>query len=181
MKTHTKKRVNHCPGLAIGDLCLTDEARASVETRFWSKTNRSTATENECWIWFGCTWWTGYGRFVVDGEEIAAHRFAYLVGVDGFIPDGMMVRHLCGRRRCVNPKHTVLGSGAENQADSVFAGTHRNQAVLTPEDIERIKAELSGKPWVRVVGEIAERYGVEVSTVARIAIARRRSGVEEVA
>lgn len=160
-------------GLRLASLCPTDAARANAEARFWGNTNRWTATEHECWIWFNCAWWTGYGRYSVNGEEVAAHRFAYLVGVDGFIPDGSHVRHLCGRRGCVNPKHLRLGTNAENQADSVFAGGHRNAKALTPEQERQVREELAGKSWPRTVQGIAERYGVEVSTVARIAIKRR--------
>ncbi len=41
-------------------------------------------------------WWTLYGQYP---------------------PQGLMVRHLCGKRACVNKEHLVLGTQAQNSQD----------------------------------------------------------------
>lgn len=73
----------------------------SEETnRFWSKVDRS----GSCWEWTSLCHKTGYGRFKLRGRMAVAHRIAY-VNTVGEIDEGMELHHLCGNRRCVNPRH----------------------------------------------------------------------------
>lgn len=160
-------------GLRLEDLLPDEASRAAALARFWRKTNRDTATEHSCWIWLAAKWWTGYGRFGVGGESVSAHRFAFLAA-GGVIPPGFHVMHLCDRRVCCNPRHLRAVSASENLRDCVWKGRHRNRAALTDAQLDGIREELAGKVWPRRVGELADRHGVEVSTVARIAIRRRR-------
>ncbi len=46
----------------------------------------------------------GYGKVVVDGKAIGAHRAVYEAH-KGKIPDGLVIDHLCCNRSCVNPDH----------------------------------------------------------------------------
>jgi HNH endonuclease len=57
-----------------------------------------------CWLWTGCLYQTGYGRFVVDGRWILAHRFSYQT-YKGPLLEGLELDHLCRMRCCVNPDH----------------------------------------------------------------------------
>lgn len=71
---------------------------------------------DDCWMWTGKPHRSGYGRVVVDGQVVYAHRAAYETFV-GPIPDGMEIDHLCHdpltcvgggscpHRMCVNPAH----------------------------------------------------------------------------
>jgi hypothetical protein len=60
--------------------------------------------ENGCWIWIGKISGRGYGSFPVGKTNYAAHRISY-EQVNGEIPDGLVLDHLCRDIKCVNPDH----------------------------------------------------------------------------
>lgn len=68
----------------------------------------------DCWL-FG-TPGDGYGKLLVDGRTVSAHRYAYELA-NGPIPDGMVVRHTCDTPRCVRPDHLTIGTHADNSRD----------------------------------------------------------------
>src|SRR4051812_42788794 len=59
------------------------------QERFWSKTQK---TEG-CWLWTDAPDSGGYGRLMVRGQLVKAHRFAYELLV-GPIPDGLVIDHV---------------------------------------------------------------------------------------
>jgi hypothetical protein len=84
--------------------------------------------DNGCWIWQlssrGPLRSTGrYGRIVVNGKNVAAHRCSYEVFV-GPIPKGLHIDHLCGNPPCVNPEHLEPVTQAENSRRRAMANTH---------------------------------------------------------
>lgn len=58
----------------------------------------------------GCWEWTkalrrGYSYLTLpDRSKVAGHRLAYEM-FHGPIPDDLVIDHMCGNRRCVNPRH----------------------------------------------------------------------------
>lgn len=70
------------------------------EPRFWAKV---TKTET-CWLWTGSSTKAGYGQFTVNRKTIMAHRYSYEL-VNGPIPEGLHMDHLCKVTSCVNPAH----------------------------------------------------------------------------
>lgn len=64
-----------------------------------------------CWLFTGATNSRGYGLTAVDGNGSTrlAHRAAYQLLV-GPVPEGRIVYHTCGVRRCCNPQHLVAAS-----------------------------------------------------------------------
>ena len=81
-----------------------------VAERFWAKVNRT----DGCWLWTGGVSAAGYGSIGVAGSHIYAHRYSY-ESARGPIPDGLIIDHICGNRRCVNPAHLRLATRAQNQ------------------------------------------------------------------
>jgi len=88
-------------------------AMLSVAERLYRKTVRN---EDGCLVWTG---WTlrGYGMMNVGGRKgrnCYTHRIAWEM-VNGPIPDGMVVDHLCHNHGCLEVTHLRLATFSENQ------------------------------------------------------------------
>lgn len=75
--------------------------------------------ENDCWEWIGAKSIIGYGQFAPTSRRrggilTSPHRFIW-VYLNGDIPVGQEVDHLCRNRGCTNPNHLRLVSHRENQ------------------------------------------------------------------
>ena len=138
--------------------------------------------ESGCWIWTGHYNNLGYGRIKHKYKFYGAHRISYVVH-NGEIPDNLCVLHTCDVRCCVNPKHLFLGAHADNMEDMVKKDrAHRwdgkRKGVNNPncrlnEDIVR-KIRLDN----RKRKEIANEYGVSISTISEIKNYNKWSHVE---
>ena len=85
--------------------------------------------DDDCWIWTGTQ--NGrpkkrYGVIRDNYKQKKAHRVSYEL-YKGQIPEGLVVRHLCDNKLCVNPKHLKLGTVSENNRDKI--GKHLYIAV----------------------------------------------------
>ena len=57
----------------------------------------------------------GYGRLRVNGKNHMAHRWAW-EKVNGPIPEGLTIDHLCFNRACIEPAHMRIVTRAANGA-----------------------------------------------------------------
>lgn len=111
---------------------------------FWAKVDRSNLSG--CWIWLRGKDGDGYGMFSWKNKTTKAHRFSYELEY-GEIPEGMIIRHNCDNTSCVNPKHLVLGTHADNAKDRETRGRGIKGRKQTPEHIAKKARSRRGKKW----------------------------------
>jgi hypothetical protein len=75
-----------------------------------------------CWLWRLSCFAGGYGQCRHHNKNWHTHRLFYTMFV-GSIPEGLLVRHLCGNSLCNNPLHLAVGTAMDNHLDSVKHGT----------------------------------------------------------
>jgi hypothetical protein len=119
-----------------------------------------------CWIWTGARYTHGYGSLWWQGKAHRAHKLAW-EEKNGAIPDGLLLRHDCDNKRCVNPGHMRLGTHADNARDRVnrnrqAKGEGNGNARLSSSQAESIREDRRSSTI------IAAEYGISPSLVSRI-------------
>lgn len=90
-----------------------------------------------CIIHLGADNGNGYVQFRYDGKNGYAHRYAW-ERVNGPIPAGLTIDHLCEVTRCVNVEHFALAEPVPNYLRTKLAQTHcKNNHEYTPENTLR--------------------------------------------
>lgn len=126
---------------------------------------------NGCLVFTGRSTW-GYGYYCNGGNH-RAHRWAW-ERVNGSIPDGLVVMHLCDNKLCCNLEHLRLGTQAENIADKVSKhrqarGERMAEAKLTREIVKEARRLcVPGKRGgVYTYTALARRFGVDRAALTR--------------
>ena len=73
---------------------------------------------NGCWEWSGKKNDKGYGQLTFTTDKtryVGAHRWMYEL-LEGPIPKGLVIDHLCRNHSCVNPAHMEVVTNKENLA-----------------------------------------------------------------
>lgn len=89
------------------------------QQRFWEKV--LIAPPHACWEWLGSRTDAGYSQLKVKGRGVYVHRLSYEMH-NGSVPEGLVVRHTCHNRTCVNPDHLETGTHEDNMSDMTRAG-----------------------------------------------------------
>lgn len=93
--------------------------------------------------------------------------------INGPIPAGKLVCHMCDNRRCVNPFHLWLGTHADNNKDrsiknrSAMGELNRN-AKLSEADVLEILNNT-----VNTQKELGVKYGVHQATISKIQLKKK--------
>jgi hypothetical protein len=145
--------------------------------RLIAKLDMSDGTD-ACWPWTGYRTPRGYGLTSIqpDGKRgtRSAHRAIYQA-INGDIPTGMVVRHVCDNPPCCNPDHLRIGTQADNMADRQERGAGYGRGNDSPtavqlndETVAAIRDEY--RPSVKGRGQhaLAQRFGLSRTTVQRI-------------
>lgn len=133
---------------------------------FWSKVEIKGSAM--CWIWQGQLV-NGYGRF--RGER--SHRYAYRLH-KGEIAEGLLLRHLCGNKLCVNPDHLEPGTMADNAADGMrlgetLRGSRNGRSKISEADARYI----IDNPDSLTGAKLARKFSVSPATISLIRSGKR--------
>lgn len=138
-----------------------------LAARFWPKVDRSSLLG--CWEWLSYRNSHGYGQMFDGIRVLLAHRVSWILH-NGPIPDGLVCRHDCDNRTCVNPAHLRIGTHADNIADKVARnrqakGEQNGRARLMPAQVLEIRRRGDAG---ELPGTLATEYGVTRRAVVYI-------------
>ena len=115
----------------------------------------------------------GYPQMNFGGKKTTAHRKVY-EEMFGEIPKGLVVRHKCDNRICINPEHLEIGTPADNMRDMYERnreargeknGSHKLKEIEVREIKEALKEKVHLGQNVRF---LAEKYQVSRTTIYSI-------------
>lgn len=116
----------------------------------------------------------GYPVIYRDNKQQRMNRYIYKEKC-GEIPNGLVVRHKCDNRNCINPEHLELGTQQENVQDmidrnrSMFFGNSTHK--ITDDDVREIKRlRKKGLQLIR----IAEMFNIHKCYVSQLVNGVRR-------
>jgi hypothetical protein len=106
----------------------------------------------------------GYPTIKINKQRIPMHRYMYEQH-KGKIPDGMIVRHKCDNRLCINPEHLEIGTHADNVRDRVernrsAIGIQHGRAKLTENDVRFIRQNTA-----LTLTELGKMFGVDIKSI----------------
>jgi hypothetical protein len=113
-----------------------EQYEAKNEARFWAKVEKT----GTCWLWTGHQTTNGYGTHTrtvyasgrikadVKHEELRAHRYAWSL-VNGPIPDGIEIDHVCHTRLCVRPDHLRLTTRKQNSENRLRSSNNSKSGI----------------------------------------------------
>lgn len=149
---------------------VTEMSAVSI-ARFWAKVDLRDLGPDECWLWRGALYASGYGSFRIGSRSYRAHRVAEEL-VRGSLAPGVQVLHRCDNPACVRPDHLFRGDPAANAADRHRKGrdgNHRGflngRAKFTDVEVRMIRAR-AGRGETHE--SIARSYDVHQTTVSRL-------------
>ena len=142
----------------------------TIDERFWEKVEKTLT----CWIWTANRHPKGYGKFSINGKSTPAHHYSYSQ-INGPVPKGLDLMHLCDNPPCVNPDHLRPGTRSENMRHAVEVGRCLGaNTVLNPNRALLIKNLY--KSGIRPK-QISVALGIHIQTVCNVTSGHRWKNV----
>lgn len=107
--------------------------------------------QSGCWEWVGRMDRLGYGMFRIEGKNPKAHRFGW-ERVNGPIPKGMYIDHLCHNRSCVNLEHLRVVTPKKNSEN------RKGATIRSTTGIRGVSPRDNGTRFVGRVGHHGKIY-----------------------
>ena len=130
--------------------------------------------ESDCWLWTGMRIKKGYGKIRSGKKMVATHRLMYALVTGKELPQSVHVLHRCDTPACCNPGHLFEGDNTLNIADKVKKD--RSGKKLKIASATEVKNMVASGLTQRAV---ADRFGLNPSTVSRIVAGIRWSHLNE--
>lgn len=128
-----------------------------------------------------CINWTkglshnGYGLTTRGNKTYRAHRLAYCdhYGIEHSRIKGLIVRHTCDNRKCVNPEHLELGTHQDNmddmkQRNRAAKGVSNGNGKLTKANVEYIRKHYKRRCVEYGTVALGRMFNVSNSTIGRV-------------
>lgn len=109
----------------------------------------------ECWLSeYGLTK-DGYPVLWHDGK---CHKVARWILINqGVDMNGLVTRHKCDTRNCINPDHLMTGTQKQNTHDAIERGRHRRR-IVTENERQAIIKDYAGGGYTKQ--ELAKKYHI---------------------
>jgi hypothetical protein len=113
----------------------------------------------------------GYPQFTRNGKKVRIYRHRF-EKKNGPVPTGLLVRHTCDNRKCINTDHMLLGTRAENMHDKTARGrtvkgeTNGRSKLMEHDARYILRSSLSHK-------KLAEKFKVSYDAILSIRSGKR--------
>lgn len=84
----------------------------------------------------------------------------------GVIPEGLICRHICHNRECINPDHILLGTNKDNTIDMMIADRCGKNKLMKEQVLDIYNSNLKYK-------NLSKKYNISVQAICDIKHGRR--------
>ena len=149
---------------------LSEKEYDMLKTKIYSRSTVAESTKNDisdvpCRMWNGCVH-ENYGRIQHNHIKYFVHLLVCECKNKQKKPDGMVTRHLCNNKLCVEEQHLEFGTSNQNMIDAINDGNLKTK--LTSEKAKKIRKELEKDFSKMNISKLAEEYDVSSHTIKNL-------------